>query len=438
MIDLALLRNPATAATVRESEKKRGRGTQTVDNVVELIEQRVKMRFAMEQLNKQFNALTRETMVLFKGDPGARDTERGRQLLAQGSQLKEKKAELQQELGELEKETALKAGEIGNLVHKDVFVSGDEAENPVLETVQPSFKQFHPPDLLPYDSILLKLGAADQERGIKVAGHRGYFLKDAGLLFALSLSRYALDFLKRKGYALMQTPFFMNKAVMAKTAQLSDFDEQLYKIEGGPSEAYLIATSEQPISAFHAEEWLTCADLPLKYGGYSTCFRKEAGAHGKDNRGLFRVHQFEKVEQFVICAPEDSQKHFEDMVAASKEFYESLGIGFQVVSIVSGALNNAASIKYDIEALFPASKRYRELVSCSNCLDYQSRDLEVRYEFRDTKNEVKKYVHMLNGTLCAVQRTMCCILENYQTEHGVVVPDALIPYFGDSFIPYKH
>lgn len=434
MIDLSLLRDPSTAQAVRESEKKRGRGTELVDAVVSLVEDRIRMRYEMEQLNKRFNALTKEAMLYFK--KGDRDSPEAQGLASQMAEVKEKRGAWAARLSEMEEETARKAAEIGNIVHEDVFVSMDEEDNPVLETRQPSPKPFLPMALLPYDEVLERLGAVDTQRGAKVAGHRGYFLKDAGLLLAHSLSRYGLDFLRRKGYTLMQVPFIMNKGAMSKTAQLSDFDEQLYKVEGAASESYLIATSEQPISAYHADERLAETDLPLRYGGYSTCFRKEAGAHGKDNRGIFRVHQFEKVEQFVICSPEDSHRAFGEMVEASKEFYDSLGLGYRVVSIVSGALNNAASIKYDIEALFPSSGRYRELVSCSNCLDYQSRDLGVRCGFKESKHDAKKYVHMLNGTLCAIQRTLCCLLENYQADTGVVVPSALVPYLGSDFIPY--
>jgi len=191
---------------------------------------------------------------------------------------------------------------------------------------------------------------------------------------------------------------------MAKTAQLSQFDEELYKVsESGDAETdkYLIATSEQPLSCLHAEEWLQPNQLPIKYAGYSTCFRKEAGNHGRDAWGLFRVHQFEKVEQFIICKPEESWKHFDEMMETSEEFYKTLGLPYQVVGIVSGALNNAASKKYDLEAYFPFQGEYKELVSCSNCTDYQTRDLEIRYGVKKAKTVVgsqrKEYVHALNA-----------------------------------------
>lgn len=226
----------------------------------------------------------------------------------------------------------------------------------------------------------------------------------------------------------------MNKDVMAKTAQLEQFDEELYKVIAAEDEKYLIATSEQPISAYHSDEWFDSPEtqLPIKYAGYSTCFRKEAGSAGRDMWGIFRVHQFEKVEQFCITEPEKSWEVFDAMVANSEAFYQSLGIPYRVVAIVSGALNLAASQKFDLEAWFPFQGQYKELVSCSNCTDYreshrctfvefrlmydpESRRLEVRCGLK-TKDQTRKlYVHMLNGTLCATERALCCLVENYQT-----------------------
>ncbi len=203
---------------------------------------------------------------------------------------------------------------------------------------------------------------------------------------------------------------------------------------GSDDEKYLIATSEQPISAFHSDEWFESPDLqlPIKYAGYSTCFRKEAGSAGRDMWGIFRVHQFEKVEQFVITAPDKSWEMFDSMIAASEEFYQSLGLRYRVVAIVSGALNLAASQKYDLEAWFPFQRAYKELVSCSNCTDYrkcplhcgnghfsnilpEARRLEVRCGLKSKEQTRKVYVHMLNGTLCATERALCCLVENYQT-----------------------
>ena len=189
----------------------------------------------------------------------------------------------------------------------------------------------------------------------------------------------------------------------------------------------------------YRKEWLEGSDLPIRYAGISSCFRKEAGSSGKDMWGIFRVHQFEKIEQFCITTPEESWAMHEEMIAVSERFYQSLELPYQVINIVSGALNDAASKKYDLEAWFPGYDAFRELVSCSNCTDYQSRSLDIRLRSKkgkDDKKDKKEYVHMLNGTLCASERTLCCILENYQTPEGVKVPTVLQPWVGTDFIPY--
>ncbi|KAK2961300.1 putative Serine--tRNA ligase [Blattamonas nauphoetae] len=257
----------------------------------------------------------------------------------------------------------------------------------------------------------------------------------------MGLQNLAMQYLSTAGYTPLQTPFFMNQSIMGECAQLEDYDETLYKMTGDGEDKYLIATSEQPISCFHRGEWMNPKELPKRYGGTSTCFRKEAGSSGKDTNGIFRIHQFEKVEQFCITDPEKSWEMMDEMCRVSEEFYLKLGLHFNVVAIVAGALNNAAAAKYDIEAWFPGSRAFRELVSCSNCVDYQSRRLRVRFgqqAVAANSDESKKYVHMLNATLCAVQRTFCCLLETYQTPTGVQIPEILRPYVGGrDFIPFK-
>ena len=212
----------------------------------------------------------------------------------------------------------------------------------------------------------------------------------------------------------------MKSSIMHETCQLSDFEENLYKVEGGDDDEkdkehlYLIATSEQPISAMHRNEFIEPQSLPIRYAGTSSCFRKEAGSHGKDMWGIFRVHQFEKVEQFILCAPDKSWEELDKMIGTAEKFYQALKLPYQVVKIVSGALNDAAAMKMDLEAWFPGYNAYRELVSCSNCTDYQSRALGIRYALKNLeKGQSTPFVHLLNGTMCATERTLCCIMENY-------------------------
>ncbi|MQL95271.1 hypothetical protein Taro_027937 [Colocasia esculenta] len=212
------------------------------------------------------------------------------------------------------------------------------------------------------------------------------------------------------------------------------------EVTGEGEDKYLIATAEQPLCAYHLGDRVYPTDVPIRYAGYSTCFRKEAGSHGRDTLGIFRVHQFEKVEQFCITSPNgnDSWDMHEEMIKNSEDFYKELKLPYQIVAIVSGALNDAAAKKYDLEGWFPASKTYRELVSCSNCTDYQARRLEIRYGQKKNDEQAKQYVHMLNSTLTATERTICGILENYQTADGVEIPEALQPFMsGITFLPFK-
>lgn len=325
---------------------------------------------------------------------------------------------------------------IGNIVHESVVISNNEDENGIVRTFGELREE---QGLLNHVDIMERLDNMHCEQGSKTAGARGYYLTGGLVRLNLAIQNYAMDFLQRRGFTPIYVPFFMDKKMMGQVAQLGDFDEQLYKVTGEGDDKYLIATSEQPIAAFHLKEWIDEKRLPIRYAGLSTCFRKEVGSHGRDTLGIFRVHQFEKIEQFVLCSPKEniSWEMMDTMIANSEEFYQSLGLSYRVVNIVSGALNNAAAKKLDLEAYFPASKTFRELVSCSNCTDYQSRRLEVRYGASKTQGADKEYVHMLNSTLSATSRTMCCIVENYQTPDGIKVPEILQPYMGGiDFLPY--
>lgn len=392
------------------------------------------MRFQLDAINRSINTTQKEIGKKMKAKEDASE------LLAKKKELeveKKKGTEVEQE-----KDKALRAklNTIGNLVHDSVPVSQTEDDNKIISThFVDGAEPKHQPKLRSHHEVLYLLGGYDQERGAKVAGHRGYFLTGVGVDLNLALINYGLQFLGKEGYTKIQTPYFMRREAMAKTAQLSQYDEELYKVTGEGEDKYLIATSEQPISAFHSDEWFErpSEQLPIKYAGYSTCFRKEAGSHGKDTWGIFRVHQFEKVEQFVLSEPEKSWEMFDYMMSNSEKFVKSLGLSYRVVSIVSGALNDAAAKKHDLEAWFPHQGEYKELVSCSNCTDYQSRNLEIRCGVKKMGEREKKYVHCLNSTLCATERTLCCLVENYQTPEGLKIPAPLVPFMGGvEFVPF--
>ncbi|GAM18413.1 hypothetical protein SAMD00019534_015880, partial [Acytostelium subglobosum LB1] len=420
---------------IKLSQQRRFKPVEAVDAVIEIDKKVKDAQYRLDQTNGDYAKVNKELAMKKKsGETGAAVDE----LVAKATAIDQTVKALKQETADLEEERKKLIKPIGNIVHESVPVSDNEDNNTVHSTWGEPKQS---PDLLHHHELLDMIDGYDVPRGTEVSGHRCYFLKGVGVELNMAIINYALTFLKKRGFTHLQTPFFMRKEVMAKTAQLEQFDEELYKVVGGAqgeeSEKYLIATSEQPISSYHQGEWLEEKDLPKMYSGYSTCFRKEAGAHGRDTWGIFRVHQFEKIEQFCITKPEDSWDMHEKMLANAEAFYQELGLPYRVINIVSGALNNAAAKKYDLEGWFPGYNQYRELVSCSNCTDYQSRDLEIRCGMKKQGQQQKKYVHMLNSTLAATTRVICCILENYQTEGGINVPKPLQPFMGGTeFIPF--
>src|SRR6188472_186351 len=285
-------------------------------------------------------------------------------------------------------------------------------------------------DFQPKDHVELStsLDLVDFERAAKIAGSRFYFLKNDLVLLNQALIRMALDFLANNSYTLLQPPYMVRKEAMEGAVMLGDFEQVIYKIE--EEDLFMIATSEHAMASMHMNEILEGGRLPIKYGAISPCFRKEAGAHGKDMKGIFRVHQFEKVEQFVYSNPESSNAEHERMLSLTEKFYQNLNLPFWVMLLCSGDTGKISSKTYDLEAWMPGQDAYREIVSCSNCKDYQARRLSIRY--RDRIDQETQLVHTLNSTLVATERTMVAILENYQTaDGGVVIPEALRKYMSD-------
>ena len=418
---------------IRASHAKRNGPPEVIDEIVALDVQWREMCFRLDNHRKNAKLMSKAIGQLIKGKKPAEEIAEAKARVA--TNAAELKA-LSVEIVEVEKQVKKKVASVGNYVHESVPTGVDEEK---ANRVEKTWGEPKPstPELHHHHELLYMIGGYEPERGVKVAGHRGYFLTGVGCLLNQALIQYGLSFLCKKKYTPIQPPFMMKKDVMAETAQLSQFDEELYKVTGGDDEKYLIATSEQPISALHRGEWIPTTDCPLRYAGISTCFRKEAGSHGKDAWGIFRIHQFEKIEQFVLIDPESSWEEHNRMSAISEEFYQSLNLPYHVIAICAGALNNAAAKKLDLEAWFPTLGVYRELVSCSNCTDYQSRALEIRYGQNKKESQGKQYIHMLNSTLCATERTICCILENYQTPTGVTVPEVLRPFMGGiDFMPF--
>jgi seryl-tRNA synthetase len=335
-------------------------------------------------------------------------------------------ADIEQEKKTLDAKFRASMMTLPNLINKSVPIGSDEKENVILRyhgTIT-NFDFF----LKDHVDIANSLGLLDIERAAKIAGARFYFLKNELVKLNLALINYALDFLAKKGYNLAQPPFMIRREAMEGAVILGDVEDMIYKIE--KDDLYMIGTSEHSMASMHMNEIFNGKVLPLRYASISPCFRKEAGAHGKDTKGIFRVHQFEKVEQFVYSRPEESEQEHERLLAISEEFYDQLGIPYRTVLLCSADLGKTSSKTYDIEAWMPSQNAYREIVSCSNCADFQARRLLTR--FRDKINEETRFVHTLNSTLVATERTLACIIENYQTSSGTFkIPDVLQHYMGE-------
>jgi len=312
---------------------------------------------------------------------------------------------------------------IPNIIHESVPFGRDENDNAEIRRWgSPPMFGFEPRNHL---EIALNLGLIDEERANKVAGTGFYYLKDELVLLDLAIQRFAVDHIMSRGYRLVQPPYMLRREPYEGVTDLSDFETVMYKIEG--EDHYLIATSEHPIAAMFMDETLNRDDLPLKVVGISTNFRKEIGTHGKYTKGLFRVHQFNKVEQFIFCLPDQSWDLHEELQQNCETLYQKLGLHYRVVNNCTGDIGTVAAKKYDTE-IWMADGNFREVGSNSNCTDYQARRLNIKYR-EGIGRPPKGFVHTLNSTALATSRTMMAILEQYQREDGsVIMPEALVPY----------
>jgi seryl-tRNA synthetase len=314
---------------------------------------------------------------------------------------------------------------IPNILDESVPTGDSEKDNIVIrmhdDYIKSGFKSDHV-------SLANSLGLIDMERAAKISGARFYFLKNELVKMNQALINYALDFLAEHSYQLIQPPFMLRNDAIRGSIIMDDFKDVIYKIEN--EDLFLIGTSEHSMASMHMDEILDSRNLPLRYASISPCFRKEAGAHGKDMKGIFRVHQFEKVEQFVISDSLNSFDEQERMLNITERFYQNLEIPFRVILLCSADTGKVSSKTYDIEAWMPGQNQYREIGSCSNCIDFQSRRLSIRH--REKVTEETQLVHTLNSTLVATERTMVAILENYQTNNRtVIVPNVLRKYMGE-------
>ncbi|MFI1186745.1 serine--tRNA ligase [Streptomyces californicus] len=415
MIDLRLLREDPDR--VRASQRARGEDVDLVDALLSADELR-------RSSGVRFDELRNEQKSLGKLIPKATPEERT-ELLKKAEQLKAdvKAADAAQDEADAEAKRLLL--QLGNIVHEDVPVGGEE-DFVVLET-HGAIRDFGAEGFEPKDHLELgeALGAIDMERGAKVSGSRFYYLTGVGALLELALVNAAIAQATEAGFIPMLTPALVRPRAMEGTGFLGQAAENVYHLE--KDDYYLVGTSEVPLAAYHMDEIIEADKLPLRYAGFSPCFRREAGTYGKDTRGIFRVHQFDKVEMFSYVDPADAEAEHRRLLEWEKQWLTGLELPFQVIDVATGDLGSSASRKFDCEAWIPTQGKYRELTSASNCDGFQARRLSVRMR------EGKKVQPLatLNGTLCAVPRTIVAILENHQLADGSVrVPEMLRPYLG--------
>ncbi|MFF2214613.1 serine--tRNA ligase [Streptomyces antibioticus] len=415
MIDLRLLREDPDR--VRASQRARGEDVALVDALLSADERR-------RSSGVRFDELRAEQRSLGKLIPKASPEEKA-ELLKRAEQLKAdvKAADAESDAADAETQELLLR--LGNLVHPEVPVGGEE-DFVTLET-HGTIRDFGAEGFEPKDHLELGrlLGAIDVERGAKVSGSRFYFLTGVGALLELALVNAAIAQATAAGFTPMLTPALVRPQSMAGTGFLGQAAQDVYHLD--KDDLYLVGTSEVPLAAYHMDEIIDADRLPLRYAGFSPCFRREAGSHGKDTKGIFRVHQFDKVEMFSYVTPEDSEAEHQRLLAWEKQWLASLELPFRVIDVATGDLGASAARKFDCEAWIPTQGKYRELTSTSDCTEFQSRRLSIRYR----EGKQVRPLATLNGTLCAVPRTIVAILENHQQADGsVYVPEVLRPYLG--------
>ncbi|WP_424936135.1 MULTISPECIES: serine--tRNA ligase [Bacteria] len=417
MIDLALLRDEPEL--VRKSQAARGNAPETVDAAIEADRSRRAALAAFEELRAEQNAFGKKVAAAPKDDKPA--------LVAQAKELAERVKQAQHTANEAGEAAAAALARIENIVI-DGVPAGGEADFVELRRVGeiPTF-DFAPRDHLELGELL---GAIDMERGAKVSGARFYFLRGIGARLEIALMNMALDTVLRHGFVPLITPTLVRPEIMQGTGFLGEHADEVYRLEA--DDLYLVGTSEVALAGYHKDEIVDLSRGPLRYAGWSTCYRREAGSHGKDTRGIIRVHQFNKLEMFVYVAAEDAEAEHERLLALQEEMLTSLGLAYRVIDTAAGDLGSSAARKYDVEAWVPTQDAFRELTSTSNCTTFQARRLDVRHRpaSDDGKPAKTQYAATLNGTI-ATTRWIVAILETHQQADGSVrVPEVLRPYLG--------
>ena len=421
MLDIKLIReNPEM---VKANLEKRG-NPENIEMLDELLENDRKWRQTLTKLNDLRHGrklCTQEIAALKKAKQDATNQ------IKKAKTLDEEITNVEKEVAAEEEKTRALLMRLPNLLHESVPFGENENDNQEVKKWGTIPKFAFP--IKNHIDLGTTLDIIDLERAGKVAGARFFYFKGAGVLLDMALMNFAIETLTKKGYTIIEPPYLMKREPYEGVTALGDFADVLYKIEN--EDLYLIATSEHPMAAMYMNEVLKQEDLPLKLAGVSACFRKEAGAHGKDTRGIFRTHQFNKIEQFIFCTPEQSWQMHEELAANAEELLQKLELPYRMVNVCTGDIGTVAAKKYDFEAWMPAQGAYREVISCSNCTDYQARRLGIRYREKEGA-PTKGFVHTLNSTAIATGRTIVAILENNQQEDGSIrVPKVLRKYMGD-------
>jgi seryl-tRNA synthetase len=367
-----------------------------------------KLRASRNQITAEINKLRKEGKDFSKK-------------VKEAKELPDKIRKSEEKINSLKEKILYYQMRLPNLLHESVPYGKDDSENEVVREVGEK-KEFEF-ELRNHGELIESLGLANFEDASKLCGTGFYYLIGDMALLDLALQRFAIDLLVKKDFLVVEPPFMLKRKPYEGVTDLADFETMMYKVED--EDLFLIATSEHPIGAMLMDKVLDADKLPLKYAGISSCFRKEIGSHGIDEKGLFRVHQFNKIEQFIFCKPEDSWKFHEELIANAEEIFKKLKIPYRVVNICTGDIGIVAAKKYDIEAWMPREKEYKEVVSCSNCTGYQAVRLNIKYR----KGADKEYIHTLNSTAVATGRALRAIIENYQQKDGSIkIPTVLQPY----------
>jgi seryl-tRNA synthetase len=425
MLDIKFVRE--NVDLVKENMKKKFQDSSLVDNVLKFDGQTRELMQQAQDLRRERNSLSKNISEAKK----AKDETKAKKFMTDAKEIPEKIAKIEKKLEDIKAKQDKLLLQVPNIMHESVPLGKDDSENVEIR----KWGEPHPFDfeVKNHVELLENLGVVDFETSARTTGNGFYYLKGDLALLNQALIQYAISFMREKGYEYIEPPLMLHKEVLDAAMDTESFKDTIYSVEG--EDLHLIGTSEHALLGLHANEALPENQLPKKYFSYSMCFRKEIGSHGINEKGLWRTHQFNKVEQFIFCKPEDSYKYYDELLANSEELFQKLGLPYRVIECCSGDLATWKAKSCDIEVYRPTTKDYGEVTSLTNCTDFQARGLGIRIVYNDGNRAI---LHTLNNTAVATSRAMVAILENYQQKDGsIMIPEVLRPYMGMDFISKK-